>query len=376
MKPRKFHDFAFMLHRYIGFAVGLPIVFISLTGSLLVFKPEIEQLLIAQNFGHIQPQPQMVSIDAVLATAKSELVNRPELTLNSIRLPSKPSSPYQIDLFDPTDQLTRLFIHPYTGKIMGWMESDSSIERVLLKLHYGLLSGRRGEIIVGIIGLLLFILSITGLILWTGWRNLIAGFKIKWNGHFKRVNFDIHKVTGIVTILFLSMTAFTGFCWNFSDWSYPVIYATTFTHPAPEIASTPIPGQTPLPISKLLQNSNTVFPATTFSISIPAKPTDVVSVRKRQPHETLFYGQSDIILDSYSGEILRVVDSKTLPLGDSIITSFEPLHYGTFWGILSRIIYIFVGLAPLILLITSLAMYQYPNNKKLNNKTSDSVTRS
>jgi uncharacterized iron-regulated membrane protein len=373
-KSHKFRDFAFMLHRYIGFSIGLPIVFIGLTGSLLVFKPEIEQLLIAQKFGYIEPQPQMISIDKVLATAKSALVTRPELTLNSIRLPPKPSSPYQVDLFGINDEFTRLFIHPYTAKVMGWMEGDSSIERVILKLHYGLLSGRRGEIFVGILGLLLFILCITGLILWTGWRNLIAGFKIKWNGHFKRVNFDIHNVIGIWTILLLSMTAFTGFCWNFSDWSYPIIYATTFTHPAPEITSTPIPGQASLPISKLLQNSNTIFPgAKTFSITIPEKDTDVVSVRKRQLHETLFYGQSDVLLDSYSGKILRVADSNKLPLGDSIIASFEPLHYGTFWGVFSRILYIFVGLVPLILLITSFGMYQYPQNKKTNT-TSDSVT--
>jgi uncharacterized iron-regulated membrane protein len=373
-KSRKFHNFAFTLHRYIGFTIGLPIVLIGLTGSLLVFKPEIEQLLITQKFGYIEPQAQMISIDTVLATAKSELVSRPELKIYSIRLPPKPSSPYQVDLFDNNDQFTRLFIHSYTGKVMGWM-SDSTIERIILKLHYGLLSGLAGEIVVGIIGLFLFILSITGLILWTGWRNLISGFKIKWNGHLRRVNFDIHKVTGIFTTLLLSMTAFTGFCWNFSDLSYPIIYAATFTRPLPELTSTPIPNQEPLPISKLLENSNTVFPgAKTFSMTIPEKATDVVSIRKRQRHETLFYGQSDLLIDSYSGKILRVVDSKKMPLGDSIIASFEPLHYGTFWGFSSRILYIFVGLSPLILLITSLIMFRYPKNKKIIKVTSDSVT--
>jgi uncharacterized iron-regulated membrane protein len=34
MKTRKFRDIAFMLHRYIGLAVGLLIVFVGLTGSL------------------------------------------------------------------------------------------------------------------------------------------------------------------------------------------------------------------------------------------------------------------------------------------------------------------------------------------------------
>lgn len=375
-KSRKFHNIVFQLHRYIGFTVGLPIIFISLTGSLLVFKPEIEQLLIAQKVGSIEPQSQMVSIDKVLVTAKNALVTHPDLTINSIRLPPKPTSPYQVDLFDSQDQLTRLFIHPYTAKVMGWMEGDSSIERILLKLHYGLLAGRTGEIIVGILGLLLFILSITGLVLWTGWRNLISGFKIKWNGHYRRVNYDVHKVTGIFTTLLLAITAFTGFCWNFSDWSYPIIYQATFTQTSPEITSTPLPNNSPLPLATLLKNSNAVFPgAKTFSITIPEKPTDVVSVRKRQSHETLFYGQTDVILDRYSGKTLRVVDSKKLPLGDSIIASFEPLHYGTFWGIFSRILYILLGLSPIVLLITSLRMYRYPTNTKMTPKTPEAVIR-
>ncbi|MUG95173.1 hypothetical protein F7734_23570 [Scytonema sp. UIC 10036] len=59
MKSRKFRDIAFILHRYIGLAVGILIAFIGFTGSLLVFKPEIEQFLISRssdrlrNFLHV-----------------------------------------------------------------------------------------------------------------------------------------------------------------------------------------------------------------------------------------------------------------------------------------------------------------------------------
>ncbi|MEI1375931.1 PepSY-associated TM helix domain-containing protein [Nostoc sp. UHCC 0926] len=41
----------------------------------------------------------------------------------------------------------------------------------------------------------------------------------------------------------------------------------------------------------------------------------------------------------------------TASLGDRILNSFNDLHYGTFWGLPSRIFYMFVGFAPLILLI-------------------------
>ena len=67
---------------------------------------------------------------------------------------------------------------------------------------------------MGIVALLTLILSLTGIMLWPGWRRLITGFKIKWGAHPQRVNFDLHKVFGIVTAVFLSLIAFTGFAWN------------------------------------------------------------------------------------------------------------------------------------------------------------------
>jgi uncharacterized iron-regulated membrane protein len=360
IKSRKFRNLAFVLHRYLGLMAGFLLVFIGLTGSLLAFKPEIEQLIITQQVGRITPESEIISVDTVAEIAKSAIKNRPELTFDSIRLPTNSSIPYQVGFFDKTYQLNRLFIHPYTGKIMGWIESDSSIERIILKLHYGLLAGRIGEIVVGIAGLVLLILSLTGILLWTGWRKLISGFKIKWNAHPKRVNFDIHKVAGIVSTVFLAFTAFTGFCWNFSDFSYPVIYAATFTRPLPEVTSQVIPGKSPLPLSQLLGKSNTIFPnASTFSISIPSKANDAIYIRKRQPHETIFYGQSGVYLDQYSGKTLRVVDSRKQPVGESVLAAFEVLHYGTFGGVFTRILYIFVGLAPLILFVTSLVMWRY-----------------
>ncbi|MEH2143698.1 PepSY-associated TM helix domain-containing protein [Nostoc sp.] len=48
-----------------------------------------------------------------------------------------------------------------------------------------------------------------------------------------------------------------------------------------------------------------------------------------------------------------------MPLGDRVFNSFEPLHYGTFGGFATRILYIFVGLAPLVLSITGFVMWWY-----------------
>jgi uncharacterized iron-regulated membrane protein len=54
-----------------------------------------------------------------------------------------------------------------------------------------------------------------------------------------------------------------------------------------------------------------------------------------------------------------------LSLGDRVLNSFTPLHYGTFGGLPTRIFYVFVGLTPLILLATGFVMWWYRKRKDI-----------
>ncbi|MEH2180231.1 PepSY-associated TM helix domain-containing protein [Nostoc sp.] len=57
---------------------------------------------------------------------------------------------------------------------------------------------------------------------------MISSFKIRWNAHLKRINFDVHKLAGAIATVFLVFTFFTGFCWSFGEFINPMIYAATF----------------------------------------------------------------------------------------------------------------------------------------------------
>jgi uncharacterized iron-regulated membrane protein len=359
-------SFVFQLHRYLGLVCGLILVVIGLTGSLLVFSSEIEHQLIQTRIGNVIPQGALISIDQIFAVVRSELSRTPGLTLGNLLLPQNLTSPYQARLWDAKDHLVQLFIHPYTGQVMGSLPQSDNWLRGVLDLHYQLLGGKTGMMVAGFAALLLVILSLTGVILWPGWRKLISGFKIKLNAHPKRINFDLHKVAGIITAIFLALTGFTGFCWNFYDWSSAVIYAVTLTPKPPELVSKPLSAQSVLPASKLMAIADQALPnSITTYIGMPNKPNGVVRIGKRQFHETSEYGDSEVALDPYTGKVLRVQDSKLLALGDRVLNSFVPLHYGTFWGLPSRIFYVFVGLAPLVLFITGFVMWWYRKRKNV-----------
>jgi uncharacterized iron-regulated membrane protein len=77
--------------------------------------------------------------------------------------------------------------------------------------------------------------------------------------------------------------------------------------------------------------------------------------------------RSRVYLDQYTGKVLRVRNSRSLSVGDAVMDAFNPLHFGTFGGLPTRILYIFVGIAPTILFFTGFVMWRYRYRSKLLN---------
>ena len=358
VKYKQIRNLTFYLHRYIGLFVGLVLTITGLTGSLLVFEKEIDQFLIAQQFGIVVPQESHVPIESVLDTVKTAYAKQPDFKVLGINILRNPHVPLSVLLQSTDEQRTEVFINPYTGAIMGSRQWEQTLIGLTFKLHYELLAGKVGEIIVGIVAILLLILSITGIVLWPGWRKLIAGFKIKWHAHPKRVNFDIHKVIGMIAAVFLTMIAFTGMCWNFYGFSKPLIYLATLTPIPAEPVSQPIEGKSPLALSYILKTADAALPgAVTTYIRLPQTPSGVFTIGKKLPQETAEYGYSGVALDQYTGKVVQLQNGLKPSRADFVLNSFAPLHYGTFWGLPTRILYVFVGLTPLVLSITGFVMW-------------------
>lgn len=355
MSNKKLRNWIFTLHRYLGLALGLIAIIIGLTGSLLVFHTEIDSLDQHLQSGSIIPQGKQLPIEAVVNTVKKAYADQPDATIQRYYPSTKSDQSIKVILKTKESDWLPIYLNPYTGAILNPNSKPSSIQKIFLDiiypLHYTLLSGDIGTKFVGIVGLLFTILSITGIILWPGWRKLIAGFKIKFDAHPKRVNFDVHKVAGVITATFLVFTFFTGFCWNFSEFVNPIIYAATFSKPQPNLVSVPISGQSPLGLKDQLKIAQAALPNASLSlIGFPSKPDETFWFN---------FNLGDVFLDQYSGKVLQVSTMATASLGDRILNSFNDLHYGTFWGLPSRIFYMFVGFAPLILFITGFLMWKH-----------------
>jgi len=296
-----------------------------------------------------------VELETVLAAVREAYPNE---KLSVINLPQKPDEVYEVQMQSPSvGQVRTAYVNPYNGELLGWRLRRHSLMGFLYELHAYLLGGETRRIVIGISGLLLLLFSITGLFLWPGWRRLVTGLKIRWRAPRPLLNYDIHKVGGVSSVVFLILTASTGALLGFWTQAEPVVYWLTHTPQLAEPASTLLPGKLPLALDEILPKADAALPgAQTIWIELPSAPQAAVSVRKKFPQETDPYGDSLVYLDQYSGKVLRVDNALKAPLGAQIMNSLYPVHTAAFGGLKLRTLYVFLGLIPTLLLITGLAI--------------------
>ena len=82
MNTRKIRNLAFSFHRYIGLAVGLILVIVGLTGSLLVFNQEINAALVKRKYDRVIPQQQTLSLDVITNSVKDNYANQPDYKIH------------------------------------------------------------------------------------------------------------------------------------------------------------------------------------------------------------------------------------------------------------------------------------------------------
>jgi uncharacterized iron-regulated membrane protein len=151
---------------------GVILVIIGITGSLLVFQPEISDFFLNKQISKITPQGQPLPIKIILVRVQNHYIQQPEIIPRRVHLPKTPNQPITVIIKSKTDEWATAYVNPYTGAILADSLSDKSIWQQFLtkiyELHYGLLAGDIGYRFVGIVAFFVCILIITGVFMWSG----------------------------------------------------------------------------------------------------------------------------------------------------------------------------------------------------------------
>ncbi|MBW4582579.1 MAG: PepSY domain-containing protein [Tildeniella nuda ZEHNDER 1965/U140] len=347
MNTNRLRQWVLRLHGSIGIAMGLLLVMISLSGAGIVFQEELDHGL-HRSLWHVTPQAEQVPLDAMFASAQAI---HPNLPVSYIQAPKTPTESYVFNQYTPNERRLQTFVNPYTGQVLGSRTWEYSFIGFLYTVHHDLFAGKVGQITVGVTGVLLLLMAMTGVMLWTGWRKLATGFNIRWNAPLPLVSYDFHQVSGIVSNIFLTITAVTGVVIVVLHF-LPMFNQTPTAKPAvnaPTVA-----------LSTLMQKADAAIPdGITTSIELPDHDPQKMTVRKKLPNQdTGRFDLSVVEIDRTSGEVIQSTKVEKAEGLFKFIVAIADLHFGTFGGLPTRILYVFVGLMPTVLFITGLVNWR------------------
>lgn len=357
MKWRKLHR---RLHLWLGLSVGVLFTVIALTGSVLVFYDDLDKWL------NLPPraagEQDVRDFDQALLTLRGTY-------------PDKTGS-WRLEVSDDTTVIAARYYNPVETRgedfapMMVWLSADG--QQVLRRdfwgqytmtwlynLHFRLLMGKTGGVIVGYLGLACLYLLVSGLVAWWPkhgqWKKQL-GFKRRTS----RIGllYDCHKTVGLAATLPLILLTVTGVMLALPNESRfllePVFgpsQSAKFTPPAVSAGKQLSPSQAQRIAFQTLPGANMAWietPATDGGRNYYRMRMQMdIDPSRRFPH-------SYVYIDAVSGDVDEVFDYSRQGATNTIMNWLHPLHDGSFFRLAGRILWVLSGIAVLALFVLGL----------------------
>lgn len=182
-------------HFYAGLFCIPFVLWLSVTGGIYLFKPQIEDALYAPYRGVATALAPRLAPDAIAAQAVAAV---PGSALHAYVLPQQPNDAVQVLVGNGAREV-RVWVHPQTGTVLHKVPEEDRLMRVVFRLHGELLAGNFGSALVEMAACWTLVMLLTGLFLWWPrgagklagviYPRLRQGRAALWR--------DLHAVTGL-----------------------------------------------------------------------------------------------------------------------------------------------------------------------------------
>lgn len=196
-------------HFYAGLFCVPFVLWLSVTGALYLFKPQIEDALYAP-YRDVASDPVLLP-QTIAATAVGAV---PGSVLHKYVLPESPHDAVQVLVGKGAEEV-RVWVNPQTSAVLHQVAEEDRLMRVVFRLHGELLAGPWGSALVETAACWTIVMLLTGLFLW--WPrggSRLAGVLYprlrKGRALFWR---DIHAVTGLWVSLGALFLIASGLPW-------------------------------------------------------------------------------------------------------------------------------------------------------------------
>lgn len=397
-----------LIHRWLGLASALFLLLTGLTGAVISWDHELDELL---NPAWMHSESQGLH-QSTLVLAKQVAERYPQVQVSSIPLRVEPGHTLAIGvrpLPNPPNGLepvtfNQVFLDPVTGEELGkrewgavWPIDRANAVSFLYKLHYSLhlpeMWGidRWGIWLLGGVAIIWLIDSFVGFYLtlpksankpktklhkaqrhvqqatfgqrwWPAW-------KMRWNSSTHKRYFDMHRAFGLWTWLLLIILAFSALALNLRREVFMPVMKSAFTlTPAPSDLRSRLPVAQQLPpkvsyeqVLELAVEEARVQrwqePVGRISYSAAFQLFNVDFYYPEADHGVAGAGHKRLYYDGVDGHFV----GKRIPwegtVGDVIVQAQFPLHSGRILGVPGRILISVMGLVVAMLSVTGVYLW-------------------
>lgn len=372
-------------HFYAGILFAPFLIILAFSGSVYLFKPQIEGMLYKEMLTLPAVGAQTLSPDDLIAKTERAY---PGTTISSITFPDDPESTVKMSAIRD-NTATTLYADPYTGQIRGMMNSDETFTAFFKKMHSELvIGGTWANRLVELAACWAVILVLTGLYLW--WpRNKASimgtilprlskpGSRTFWR--------DLHAVPAFWLSLCILVLIATGLPWsgvtggqidrlaNATHTSYPP-YALSFMSKPESVTLTkdvaddvpwaaennPVPqstssGYVQLPVQNIIGIAEKQDVLKPYTISMPHGQTGVytISTAHEKPGR-----DATLHVDQYSGAVLTDVRYEDYGVMAKVISLGIALHEGKLFGLANQILGLITCLGVILIAFSSYVMWR------------------
>ena len=364
---RRFNDW---FHLWIGIAAGIPVIIISLTGSLLVFEHEIVEM--TRSWWTVEIPAQKAQLPPSVLRSKV-LEQFPDMKIRRLWYYGE-GKPVKIS---PDNSDSLIFANPYTGKVLV-LEDHENIFEFIENGHFHLwLPDEIGTQVVSWSTAIFLVLLITGTVLWwpKNWnaREAKQALTVKWKAKFKRVNYDLHNVLGFYALTLAMIMTLTGLMMGFAFFNKSVLRMlggkerskeVTVIQPGPQTVPATIEGKVDL-VWKLVTTRMGEYEKDQISIHFPKEDGKFIYACTDMYHGTWRELNFDInSLALLSTSHTKIADDTT---SNWLRRSNFSLHVGAFGGLFTKWLFFFASLICGTLPITG--FYIWWGKRKKNSRS-------
>lgn len=367
-------------HFFAGLLVVPFTISLAITGSLYLFKDEINNSVFA--YRYIVPAEGTALAPSKAVAAAVAAV--PGSSATSYRDPADPDRSAVVTV-SSRGQSILVFVDPYNGKVLDQVGATNEFNYVVKRIHSLQYFGTFANRLIEIVGGFAMVLVVTGIYLW--WPRRQTGGVVSVRGRpAKRVFWrDLHAVTGAFAGIVIFFLALTGMPWsgywgaNVSAWltshdlGYPVqlwddvpkskkVTQDLIPRPGWVVENAPVPlsdiaaaqARKPIGLDRAVAIAKGIGIVPGFEMAMPA---DEAGVYTAAIYPDDLSNERTIHIDQYSGKPLVDLSFDQYPLFGRAIEWGINVHQGQEYGLFNQLLMLATCLAIIMSCVTGVVMW-------------------